>query len=360
MRGFCSWRENGSVSATGPHRLPSAHRDVECFQRRLSPNINPDRVTPMTIDALWFSQVVIAALADMAFACALGATLMNAWLSEHSAKDTGAAVSPVRSGRSRACHVGFCAALVLAVADVVLAWLQAASMSGVPVSQAFAPMWLVITTTHAGIGWAITFAGGVLLVFATASARQMRAGRLAFFCAGAAVAAAGKAAIGHAADAGAFSLAEIVQTVHLLATGVWGGVVIAGAWAVLPALRVSPARAFLIRIAARMSKISLIAVLFVIATGVFNARRGLGGSMNALEHSTWGHVLAVKVTLVLAALVLGGLSRWSALPRLRRTASTVDAHAVTRIMRLEALLIMGVFIAAAVLSHIAPGFSMSN
>src|SRR5580698_4136259 len=87
MRGFCSWRENGSVSAMGPHRLPSAHRDVECFQRRPSPNINPDRVTPMTIDALWFSQVVIAALADMAFACALGATLMNAWLSEHSAKD---------------------------------------------------------------------------------------------------------------------------------------------------------------------------------------------------------------------------------------------------------------------------------
>jgi putative copper resistance protein D len=249
---------------------------------------------------------------------------------------------------------------VLAAADVLLVWLQAASMSGVPMAQAFAPMWLVITTTHAGLGWMITFAGSVLLVCASAAARPMHLRRQALFCVGAVVAAAGKAAIGHAADAGAFSVAEIVQTVHLLATGVWGGVVITGAWAVLPALQTSLARAFLIRTMARMSMTSLIAVFFVVATGIFNALRGLGGSMNALEDSTWGHVLGVKVTLVLAALILGAMSRWSALPRLQRTASTLDAHTVTNIMRLEALLTMGVFVAAAVLSHSAPGFSMAN
>jgi copper resistance protein D len=311
----------------------------------------------MTIDALWLSQVVIGALADMAFACTLGATLMNAWLSKDNAS---AAVSSARFGLSQAHRAGFSAALVLATADVVLVWLQAASMSGVPVAQAFAPMWLVITTTHAGLGWMITFAGSVLLVCASASARPMHLRRLALFCVGAVVAAAGKAAIGHAADAGAFSVAEIVQTLHLLATGVWGGVVIAGAWAVLPALQTSLARAFLIRTMARMSMTSLIAVFFVVATGIFNALRGLGGSMKALEDSTWGHVLGVKVTLVLAALILGAMSRWSALPRLQRTASTLDAHTVTNIMRLEALLIMGVFVAAAVLSHSAPGFSMAN
>ncbi|MDR5751586.1 MULTISPECIES: CopD family protein [unclassified Caballeronia] len=311
----------------------------------------------MNDDPLWLAQVAFAALGDIAFASTLGAVLMNGWLSKEKAF---AAISPARFGWTRARRIGSGGALVLAFANLVLLWLQAASMSGVPVMEAGASVWTVLTATHAGTGWAIAFAGSVLLVLATASGAPMGAGRLAFAAFAALVAAAGKASVGHAADAGAFSVAEVVQTLHLLATGVWGGVVIAGAFAVLPALGTSLARAFLIRIAGKMSTIAVVAVVLVIATGVFNALRGLGGAASVLQESVWGHVLIVKAVLVATALIFGGLNRWSALPRLQRTASTVDAHTVTNVMRVEGLLMIGVFVAASVLSHSVPGFAFGG
>ncbi|SAL52166.1 CopD family protein [Caballeronia humi] len=311
----------------------------------------------MNGDPIWFAQVAVAALADIAFACVLGAVLMNAWLSSEKAF---APVSPARFGWVRAWRVGIGGALLLALANLASLWLQAASMSGVPVAEAGSAVWIVLTATHAGMGWAIAFGGSVLLVCACASGASMGGGRLAFAALGAIVAAAGKASVGHAADAGAFSVAEIVQTVHLLATGVWGGIVIAGAFAVLPALGTSLARAFLIRLAGRMSKVAVVAVALVVATGVFNAVRGLGGAASVLQASIWGHVLIVKAVLVATALLFGALNRWSALPRLQRTASTVDAHTFTGVMRVEALLMIGVFVAAAVLSHSVPGFAVGG
>jgi len=171
------------------------------------------------------------------------------------------------------------------------------------------------------------------------------------------VIAAGKASLGHAADVGALSAAVGVQTVHLLATAVWGGVVLAGGLAVLPMLGSSVARGALIRIGQQMSRTSVIAVVFVLGTGVLNALRGLGGSLAPLDGSTWGRVLLLKLLLVALALVLGGLNRFSALPRLRRTASTEDAHTFRNILHLEALTMIGVFVAAAVLSFSVPGFA---
>ena len=245
----------------------------------------------MSVDPLWLAQVVIAALADIAFACTLGGALLSVWLLKENAT---APVSPARFGWVRARRLSIGGAIVLAVADLVLVWLQAASMSGAPLFDAFAPVVTVVTGTHAGVGWAIAFAGSVLLILATISANAKGSPRLGLFAVGALVAAAGKASVGHAADAGAFSLAEGVQTIHLLATAVWGGVVIAGAWRVLPALGTSLARAFLIRIAGKMSTMAVIAVSLVILTGIYNAWRGLGGSAETLETSGWGHVLVVK------------------------------------------------------------------
>jgi putative copper resistance protein D len=126
---------------------------------------------------------------------------------------------------------------------------------------------------------------------------------------------------------------------------------------VLPALGTSIARGVLIRTATQLSNVSLVAVAFVLLSGVFNAARGSGNSFLAIEMSTWGHVLMLKLALVALALVLGGLNRFSALPRLRRTASTMDAHTFTNLLYLEALAMLGIFAAAAVLSHSVPGFA---
>jgi putative copper resistance protein D len=67
-------------------------------------------------------------------------------------------------------------------------------------------------------------------------------------------------------------------------------------------------------------------------------------------------VLTLKLALVALALVIGGLNRFSALPRLRRTASTMDAHTFANLLHLEALLMIGVFATAAALADSVPGF----
>jgi len=309
----------------------------------------------MNDDPLWLAQTAFAALADLAFACALGALLLNGWLSREQAF---AAVSPARHGWRRAARGGPIAAIVLILCSFVSLWLQSAAMSGAPIPQAGASLWLVATGTHAGIGWSVALVGGVLLLLA-ASGASLSMARIGTAVLAALIVAAGKSAIGHAADAGAFSLAEGVQTLHLLATAAWGGIVIAGAF-VLPALDTSVARAVLIRTVARMSKAASIAVALVILTGVFNGWRGVGGSLAALTASVWGHVLVVKLALVAAALAFGALNRWSALPRLQRSASTMDAHTVINVMRIEAVMMAGVFVAAAVLSHSVPGSALAG
>jgi len=218
--------------------------------------------------------------------------------------------------------------------------------------DAFPAVVTVITSTYAGFGWAIATAGSLLLIVAAMNARLRPVALI-----GAIVAAAGKASIGHAADAGAFSLPEIVQTVHVLSTALWGGIVIAAALSVLPALSSSTGRALLVRIVGKVSAVSMVAVVFVIASGIFNAWRDTGGSLHVLDQSDWGRVLVVKLVFVATAFLLGGINRVSAFPRLKRTASTADARTVIGVMKIEALLMMCVFLAACMLSHSVPGIT---
>jgi putative copper resistance protein D len=148
------------------------------------------------------------------------------------------------------------------------------------------------------------------------------------------------------------------QTLHVLVASVWGGLVLAAGLAVLPALGASVARGVLIRTGAQLSNVSLVAVALVLLTGVFNAVRGSGGSLAAIGQSTWGHVLTLKLVFVALALVIGALNRFVALPRLRRTASTADAHTFANLLYFEALAMLGVFAAAAVLAHSVPALVM--
>ena len=312
----------------------------------------------MNDDPLWLAQTAFAALADLAFACTLGALLLAGWLSREQAFAPPSPVLPARQGCRRAARGGLIAAIVLVSCNFVSLWLQSAAMSGVPILQAGASLWLVATGTHVGIGWSVALAGSVLLLLA-ASGAPLSISRIVSTVLAALIVAAGKSAIGHAADAGAFSFAEGVQTLHLLATAAWGGIVIAGAF-VLPALDTSVARAALIRTVARMSRAASLAVVLVVLTGVFNAWRGAAGSLATLTASTWGHALIVKIALVAAALAFGALNRWLALPRLQRSASTMDAHTVINVMRMEAVMMAGVFVAAAVLSHSVPGSALAG
>ncbi|RKP49123.1 CopD family protein [Trinickia fusca] len=304
----------------------------------------------MNLDGLSIGQVALAALMDVAFAFALGSALLEGWLARDGA---GMRSAPSHAAWHRARGSLVAAAFALVLADAGWFFYQAASMSGTGLVAAIGVVPTAIAKTHVGHAWCAAFAGSVLLLLAALSHRGGRVGRIAFWLA-ALVVAASKASLGHAADAGAWSAAVGIHALHVLATGVWGGIVLAGGFVVLPALDGSPARGALIRLASRVSQASLVALGVVVLTGSLNAERGLGGSVASLQSSAWGHLLTLKLALVLLAVVLGGLNRISALPRLRRTAATTDAHTFNNVLHLEALAMVAIFIAAAVLAHTAP------
>ncbi|MEM5382058.1 CopD family protein [Paraburkholderia phymatum] len=305
----------------------------------------------MRVDGLWIGQVAMAALMNVAFAFAVGSALLGAWL----ANDAQAKIAPARPAWLRAQRSMQAAAIVLVLAD--LGWLlyQAAEMAGVSLPEAIGVVPTMLSQTHVGFGWSIAFVGALVLVLVS-FARQTNMLRNALLWLAVIAIAGGKASLGHAADAGVASAAIGTQTLHVLTTSVWGGLVLAAGFSVLPALGTSIARGVMIRTATQLSNVSLVAVVFVVLSGVFNAVRGAGGSFDAITGSTWGHVLTLKLVLVALALVMGGLNRFAALPRLRRTAATMDAHTFSNVLYLEALAMLGIFAAAAMLSHSVPGY----
>lgn len=304
----------------------------------------------MNMDGLLIGQAALAALMHVAFALAVGSIFFERWLAVDGSRMRNAPSHPAWH-RSRTSIV--VAALILVLADGGWLIYQAASMSGSGLLSGVAVLPDVLVKTHVGHAWCVAFGAAALLVIAACMYHGGRFGR-AVLALAALTCAAGTALFGHAADVGVFSSAAAMQFMHVLATAVWGGVVLAGGFVVLPALDASAARGVLIRVADRVSTTSLVAFIVVLATGLVGAERGLGGTLSALRASEWGHVLMLKLALVLLAVVLGGLNRTSVLPRLRRTASTTDAHTFKNLLHLEAFVIAAVFVVAAVLGHTPP------
>ena len=242
----------------------------------------------MNADWLSIGQVAMAAIVNMAYAFALGSAFYGAWLD----KDGRTPVAPARLAWLRAQRSLRASAFVLVVALVMWMLYESASVSGESLPSAFGVVSTVLSQTHVGCA------------FATASVARDGVLWLALVAI-----AAGRAGLGHAADAGLASAALGLHTLHLLSASAWSGIVMAGGLAVLPALGASTARGVLIRTAGQVSNVAFFAVGFVIATGVFDALRGSGGSIDAIVNSTWGRVLLIKAALVLIALVMGGFNR---------------------------------------------------
>lgn len=304
----------------------------------------------MKADWLWIGQVAMAALINVSYAFALGSALYGAWLE----KDGRTPVSTARAAWLRAQRSLRAAAFVLAIALAMWLLYESASISGEPLPAAFGVVSTVLTQTHVGQAWSVAFGGAILLLVTVFAAEgAVRDGIL--WIALIAIAG-GRAALGHAADAGFASAALGLHTLHVLSASAWSGIVMAGGLAVLPALGASTARGLLIRTSAQVSQVALFAVGLVLATGVFDGVRGTGGSVSALAESMWGHVLLLKLGLVALALVLGGFNRVVAMPELRRSASTAAARRFVNVLHLEAVLMVGVLVLAAVLARTVPGY----
>jgi putative copper export protein len=261
---------------------------------------------------------------------------------------------------------------------------RAAEMSVSSLWEVFPELPAVVLKTHFGEVWLIRVAGLVLVLAIAWMGRRYRDSRSAlYFLLGiGAIVAMTESASGHAADAGDFSLNEIVDWLHLFAASVWGGGLLVMSTAVLPLLareEVEGARS-IAGVAARFSRIAGVAVGIIVLTAPYNAW-AYAGSIDALLRTPYGRILIAKIALLIALLILAAFNRYVRVPRLlelsnmpmrrrhvlggllaplltpfvRDTAGDADSTArFIRSVRVEAFLMLGVFFCAALLRHEVP------
>jgi len=279
--------------------------------------------------------MALGAIADIAFAIALGATLLGF------------------GGLTRKRVV--CVALItwLAAQGLYLP-LQASAMAGVPLDEALQAIPLVITQSHFGLMWVLGVAAGLVALVATtvklraAGARKAAAGVFAMALIIAAFAHAGTT---HAADAGDFSTPELVHMVHLLATAGWAGVVVTAAWPLRRWFATTSGGA--LAYTTHLSRVATLTFAIAIGTGFANAYRGLGGALLPLTTSLWGTLLIAKLIAVSGAIYIGALNRFVYLQRIR-LGDLLALPAFVRLLTIEAALMIVVLVVAAILGHSIP------
>jgi putative copper export protein len=149
---------------------------------------------------------------------------------------------------------------------------------------------------------------------------------------------------GHsAADVGASALSELADWLHLSAALLWAGGLVqiaAVVWPAAPELRASAFR--------RFSQLATVCVAVLLAAGTYLSILRLP-HVRDLWQTGYGHVLLVKLGLVVLALAWGGAHRFLALPRLDRVSGRL-----ARSLLGESAVAMAVLLAAAVLVDSKP------
>ena len=236
--------------------------------------------------------MALTASADIAFAFAVGATALGL-----------GGVTRVRVIRV--------ALLVWLVLQGLYLPLQASAMSGAPPYAALPMIPLVITQSHFGAMWVVGVAAGIValaMALTKAGGRAIWSARTALLAAALVVMAFAHAGTTHAVDAGDFSIPMLVQTVHLLSTGLWVGVVVVTAWPLRRLFVATPQSAT--QYSVRLSRLAALSFLVAIGAGIVNAYRELGGSLAPLTTSLWGWVLSVKVLAVACIAAIGAINRF--------------------------------------------------
>ena len=201
-------------------------------------------------------------------------------------------------------------ALVLAARDVIGELLvRTATMTGASWTALAAGLPTVVTRTHFGRIWVVR----VVAIVATAGLAS-RAGRGARQAARALAAgvALTTALTGHLADWGDLTPSVGLDWVHVLAASAWtGGLAVLA----VVTLRSTWPPPVLTTVAARFSRLAGVCLLAVLVTGAYNTWIQLPG-FTALWTTAYGRILAVKIGLVGALVVLGCVNRYAVVARL--------------------------------------------
>ncbi len=173
-----------------------------------------------------------------------------------------------------------------------------------------------------------------------------------------------RAAVSHAAEAGLFSLAVAMNWLHIVSMSCWVGIVVVSAFATLPyaQFELDEGRRISQKFLASLSTAATVALIGILATGVYNAYNGLR-SLEDFVTTNWGQALAIKLGLVALAVALGGFNRFVGFPaaldsNAGKTSLNGSMQRLKTVLLVESALLLGAVIAAAVLaSEGAPAMS---
>ncbi len=301
--------------------------------------------------------ICIATVAlNLALAIAVGAAKTALWLANGMVAWSVAqarVLQPVRIGASVA---------ALAALGALLPFVSA-FMAEVPLAEAGEAMAAMLTESHFGMAWAIGMGALGLAVLASAlpASRPWLRTVAMFNLLALAVALYTRSMVSHAAADGDLSLAVVIDWMHLCLICLWMGDVFIAAFGTLgTSVPVqSGDHAEVAKYVEHLSSSATFALAGIVATGVFSAWHNLG-SIEGLTDHAYGSVMMCKLALVAIAVLLGGFNRFFVMPSLlaglreRDAGSSRPLQRFTRILRVEAMVLLAVLVAAAILSATSP------
>ena len=324
----------------------------------------------------------------LALVTCLGTLSSRLWVVPHGAAEAERVVlTTLRAALWRLLGLAL-VALTLSSAGELLG--RTLTMSGQPLGMLGRTLPIVVARTHYGRVWCIRFGGLALLWIGWSVGRQrlhVSSIPASMLAAGALIALT-RSLAGHAADWGDVTFAVLMDWLHLLAGGLWGGGLWALAWVVLPPVRrhADPHRVLHADLARRFARLASLALAVVLVTGAANAWVQIG-RVQALWMTPYGRTLLTKLLLVGGVVVLGALNHYLYVPRLqqwagRRVAGGWLTRAVDRWVRraargrtpmgptiaqhwwrtvgTEGLLVLGVLLCTVLLLHSPPARSPSH
>lgn len=251
-------------------------------------------------------------------------------------------------------------------------WAEAAVMSDATLWEARSAFWAVLTLTHYGRAGlcglvALLGLGCTYLAHHSLHERRICYGLSASFLL---IFAFTRVSVSHAAINGMFGLNVWIEWLHLLLICLWVGAVMVSGWLVLPCVFVfqkmqARATADYLKM---LSLTATIALVGIVTTGAYNAYRGLG-SLENLSGNAYGNALTIKLCLVAVAIGLGAYNRFIGFPAIVEIADSANSLNSTEaqakawpgamfrlvfVLRLESLVLLGILIAAAVLTGESP------
>lgn len=322
----------------------------------------------------------------ISLAFCIGVLVCRIWVFPPSA-DTASAHGDCLAGMWRWFGIGVGVMIACTASNL---FVRAVEMSGSSFFSVFPVLPVVLFRTHFGRVWIIRIAAEILLLISLKVFGQRQDSRvfLVFMLVLTGVIAATESASGHAADAGDFSLPEITDLLHLLAISIWGGGLLVLSLFLLPEI-VKPdndrTALSVAGVARRFSLIAGFAVGIVAITAIYNGFSYVG-SFEALWKSTYGLIVIAKTGLFLLLVNFGAFNRYVSVPLLQEWAGASPqgrgvitrtalrffprlqlegngGRVVSRFIRsvkVEAVLIIGLLLCAALLRHEVPAIHLHH